>query len=320
LDLVPVTSATSPGAALHASVELARAAEGLGYHRYWVAEHHNMSGIASSSPAVLIGHLAGATTTLRVGSGGVMLPNHAPLIVAEQFGTLAALHPGRIDLGLGRAPGTDPMTVRALRRDPAAADEFPSDVAELRAYLTGTHPQIKAVPTAQEPPDVWLLGSSGFSAQLAGILGLPFAFAHHFSARNTEPALALYRSSFEPSEVLSEPYAMVTAAAICADTDAEAERLGTPMGLSMLRLRSGRPGPLPTVEEALAHPYTDGERQAIGAITEAHVIGSPGTVRKGLEELIGRTGPDELMISTNVGDPSARTHSYTLTAEILADL
>ncbi|MCO5992437.1 LLM class flavin-dependent oxidoreductase [Actinoallomurus rhizosphaericola] len=318
LDLVPVSSDTTPGAALRASIDLAKAVERLGYHRLWVAEHHNMPGIASSSPPVLIAHLAEATSTLRVGSGGVMLPNHAPLVVAEQFGMLEALHPGRIDLGIGRAPGTDQATAYALRRSADLnVEDFPRHLAELRAFLSGSSLGIRAVPTGENPPEVWLLGSSGYSAQLAGALGLPFAFAHHFSARFTEPALELYRSTFQPSETLSRPHAMVTAAVVCADTDEEAERLAAPMGLSMLRLRTGKPGPLPTPEEAQAYPYTPQEREAIGTITESHVIGGPETVRKGLLDLIDRTQPDELMISTNVGDPAARLRSYELVKEIL---
>ncbi|GAA4625905.1 LLM class flavin-dependent oxidoreductase [Actinoallomurus vinaceus] len=318
LDLVPVSTQTTPGAALRASIDLAQAVERLGYHRLWVAEHHNMPGIASSSPPVLIAHLAEATSTLRVGSGGVMLPNHAPLVVAEQFGMLEALHPGRIDLGIGRAPGTDQATAYALRRTAGLdVEDFPRHLAELRAFLAGSSLGIRAVPAGENPPEIWLLGSSGYSAQLAGALGLPFAFAHHFSARFTEPALELYRSTFQPSESLSHPRVMVTAAVVCAETDEEAERLAAPMGLSMLRLRAGRPGLLPTPEEALAHPYTPQEREAIGAITESHVIGGPETVRKGLLELLDRTRPDELMISTNVGDPAARLRSYELVKEVL---
>jgi luciferase family oxidoreductase group 1 len=320
LDLVPVSTETTPGAALRASIDLAPVVEQLGYHRLWVAEHHSMPGIASSSPAVLIAHLAEATSTLRLGSGGVMLPNHAPLVVAEQFGMLEALHPGRIDLGIGRAPGTDQATAYALRRTPdLSADAFPEDLAQLRAFLDGSYPRIRAVPAGEDPPSVWLLGSSGYSAQLAGMLGLPFAFAHHFSARFTEPALELYRSSFEPVGALSRPYAMVTAAVMAADTDKEAARLAAPHGLSMLRLRAGNPGLLPTPEEALAYPYSPQEREAIDSIMDAHVIGGPDTVRKGLRELLERTRPEELMVSTNIGDPAARRRSYEIVADIFND-
>ena len=320
LDLAPVSSDATPGAALRASTDLAQAVERLGYHRYWVAEHHGMPGIASSAPAVLIAHLAAATTTLRLGSGGVMLPNHAPLVVAEQFGTLEALHPGRIDLGIGRAPGTDRVTAHALRR-PATVDDFPADLAELRAFLgDGTFPAdhpyraVRAVPSGDGHPEIWLLGSSGYSARLAGELGLPFAFAHHFSSQYTLPAMELYRESFRPSAVLDRPYAMVTAAVICADTPEEAARLAAPTGLSVLRLRSGHPGRLPTPEEALAYPYTPQERAAIDSFTASYVVGDPSAVRDGLTGLQDRTGADELMLATNIGDPKARIHSYELVA------
>jgi luciferase family oxidoreductase group 1 len=321
LDLVPVSTATTPTEALRTSVELAPVVERLGYNRLWVAEHHGMPGIASSAPAVLIAHLAEATTTLRVGSGGVMLPNHAPLVIAEQFGTLEALHPGRIDLGLGRAPGTDQATAYALRRTPdLSADAFPEDLSQLRAFLDGSYPRIRAVPTGENPPQVWLLGSSGYSAQLAGILGLPFAFAHHFSARFTDPALELYRSSFEPVGALDRPYAMVTAGVFAADTDEEARRLAAPQGLSILRLRSGSPGLLPTPEEALGYQYSPQEREAIDSFTESHIVGGPDTVRKGLLELLERTRPEELMVATNIGDPTARRRSYEIVADIAKDL
>ena len=321
LDLVPVTTTTTPARALRASVDLAPVVERLGYHRLWVAEHHGMPGIASSSPAVLIGHLAEATSTLRVGSGGVMLPNHAPLVIAEQFGTLEALHPGRIDLGIGRAPGTDHATAYALRRSPdLSADAFPEDLAQLRAFLDGSYPRIRAVPTGDSPPAVWLLGSSGYSAQLSGMLGLPFAFAHHFSARNTEPALELYRTTFEPAGALDRPYAMVTVAVFAADTDEEARRLAAPQGLSILRLRSGNPGLLPTPEEALAYAYSPEEREAIETFTQSHVVGGPDSVRKGLLELLERTRPQEMMLATNIGDPAARRRSYEIVADIVKDL
>ena len=233
LDLAPVTDGGNAGDALRATIDLARHAERLGFRRFWVAEHHNMPGIASSAPPVLIGHIADATTTMRVGSGGVMLPNHVSLVVAEQFGMLEALHPGRIDLGIGRAPGTDQVTAAALRRSPEAlsADDFPDQLMDLLGFFTGRWPeghpfaQITAVPGRGHQPAMWLLGSSGYSAQVAGLLGLPFAFAHHFSPANTLPALALYRSHFRPSEALDRPYAMVAAAVVCADTDDRARWL-----------------------------------------------------------------------------------------------
>jgi luciferase family oxidoreductase group 1 len=319
LDLVPVSSDSTAGDALRASHDLASAAEALGYHRYWVAEHHSMPGIASSAPAVLIASLAQVTSTIRLGSGGVMLPNHAPLVVAEQFGMLSAMHPGRIDLGLGRAPGTDQVTASALRRTAnLSAEDFPRELGELIAFLDGSFPadhpyrRIHAVPAGR--PDIWLLGSSGYSAQMAGVMGLPFAFAHHFSGQHTDVAVELYRSSFRPSDVLDRPYVIVTAAAVCADTAEEAQRLAAPMGLAMLQLRRGAPGPLPTPDQALAHPYTPLERATIAGITEFHLIGDQADVRRGLTELRERTQADELMISSNIGDPKARLRSYELMA------
>jgi luciferase family oxidoreductase group 1 len=326
LDLVPVVRGTTAGEALQRSTRLARRAEELGYFRYWVAEHHSMPGIASSSPAVLLAHLGAATEHIRLGSGGVMLPNHAPLVVAEQFGMLEALHPGRVDLGLGRAPGTDPMTARALRGNAQLSngEDFPHQLAELVAFFEGSFPEdhpyhtVKAVPQGAGRPDIWLLGSSGYSAQLAGVLGLPFSFAHHFSAENTEPALELYRRNFRPSEILDEPYAMIGVSVVCADTDARARWLAGPLGLSMLRLRSGRPGTMPTPEEAAEYSYTPAEKELVKSITGSHLVGSPDQVRDDLLELAERTAVDELMITTNVGDAEERRHSYELVAALAA--
>lgn len=323
LELAVVGSGVSPTRALQASTELARRAEEWGYHRIWVAEHHGMPSVASSSPAVLIAHLAAATETIRLGSGGVMLPNHAPLVVAEQFGTLHALHPGRIDLGLGRAPGTDQATARALRRNGPDADDFPEQLAELTAFLDGSfpegHPLGRVVATPRTPesgrPPIWLLGSSGFSAQLAGILGLPFAFAHHFSAANTLPALELYRSAFQPSAVLDRPYAMIGVSAVAAETSARALSLALPGALSMLRLRRGAPQPVPTPEEAQAYPYTPAERVFVDDYLSNVVLGDPGEVREGLNALRKRTEADELMITTMVHDPEDRIRSYELVAQ-----
>jgi luciferase family oxidoreductase group 1 len=319
LDLAPVATGSTVGAALRNSVDLARQAERLGYLRHWVAEHHNMPGIASSAPAVLIAHLAAATTTLRVGSGGVMLPNHQPLVIAEQFGMLEALHPGRIDLGIGRAPGTDQITAYALRRrlDPAS-DDLPSQLAELLAFFDGTFPHVTAVPGRGQKPAIWLLGSSDFSARLAGELGLPFSFAHHFMPRNTLPALEVYRRSFQPSETLDQPYAMVGVAVVCADTDAEARRIHAPARLSFLRLRSGRPSTFPSPEEAAAHVYSPSEQQFVDSWTATHVVGEPATVRDGLAALQEETGADELMLTTMVYDHADRLRSYELVAEALA--
>ena len=323
LDLAPVASGSTPSDALADSTELAGRAEQLGYTRLWVAEHHNMPGIASSAPAVLIAHLASATGRIRVGSGGVMLPNHPPLVVAEQFGMLEALHPGRIDLGIGRAPGTDQVTAAALRRTANAlsAEDFPQQLMDLLGFFTGTFPPghpyggITAVPGLGNMPSIWLLGSSGYSAQVAGLLGLPFAFAHHFSAEHTIPALRLYRETFRPSGSLREPYALIGVAVICAETDERARWLAGPGILSFVRLRAGRPGTFPTPEEAAAHPYTASERAIAEHRLANQVIGSPDVVRDGLEELVAATGADELMITTMVHDHDDRLRSYELIAE-----
>jgi len=321
LDLAPVADGATVGEALHHTTTLARRVEELGYRRFWVAEHHNMPAIASSAPAVLIAHIAAVTSTLRVGSGGVMLPNHPPLVVAEQFGTLEALHPGRIDLGIGRAPGTDQVTALALRRtvEGLSAENFPRELTDLINFFTGEDPHqgITAVPGRGQMPAIWLLGSSGFSAQLAGLLGLPFAFAHHFSAENTLPALALYRSHFRPSRWLDKPYVMVAVTTICADTDERAEWLAGPSGLSFLRLRQGRPAPLSTPEEAAAYPYTEVERRLIAERRAGQAIGSPQTVQRCLEELQRRTRADELMLTTLVYDIEDRIRSFELVAERL---
>ena len=319
LDLAPVATGTTVGQALRNSIELARHVERSGYLRHWVAEHHNMPGIASSAPAVLIAHLASATTTLRIGSGGVMLPNHQPLVIAEQFGMLEALHPGRIDLGIGRAPGTDRITAWALRRGlDESADDLPTQLAELRAFFAGTYPRITAVPGAGNQPAIWLLGSSDFSARLAGELGLPFSFAHHFMPRNTLPALEVYRSSFTPSHTLGEPYAMIGAAVVCAESDERARWLHGSAKLSFLRLRTGRPGTYPSPEEAAAYEYTPDQLEFVESWTASHVVGSPETVRDGLLELQRATAADELMLTTNIYDHAERLRSYELVAEALA--
>ncbi|MCI4061706.1 LLM class flavin-dependent oxidoreductase [Micromonospora sp. R77] len=321
LDLAPVAAGASAGEALRHTTELARRTEELGYRRFWVAEHHNMPAIASSAPAVLLAHLAANTSTIRLGSGGVMLPNHAPLVVAEQFGTLEALHPGRIDLGIGRAPGTDQVTALALRRtmEGLSAEGFPRELADLMNYFSGEQPgPITATPGRGQQPAIWLLGSSGFSAQLAGLLGLPFSFAHHFSAQNTIPALALYRQHFRPSQWLDRPYAMVAVNAVCAETDERAHWLAGPAGLSFLKLRSGRPEPLATPEEAAAYPYTELEREFVAQRREGQATGSPETVARQLGELVARTGADELMLTTMVYDVADRVRSFELIAEKVA--
>jgi luciferase family oxidoreductase group 1 len=316
LDLAPVSQGSTSAQALQNTLDLARHTERLGYHRYWLAEHHNMPGIASSAPAVLIGHVAAATERIRVGSGGVMLPNHPPLVVAEQFGTLEAFHPGRIDLGIGRAPGTDGVTAQALRRStaPLSADDFPQQLAELLRYFEEPTPDQKvvAVNAPGNKPPLWLLGSSGYSAQVAGLMGIPFAFAHHFSAENTLPALALYRESFRPSAVLDKPYAMVAAAVVAADDDEYARYIAGPSGLSFLRLRSGRPGLFPSSEEAAAYPYTDLERLFIEDRARSMIIGGPDTVARGVAELLESTQADELMVTTMMHDHNDRLRSYEL--------
>ncbi len=325
LDLAIVPEGSEPADALRNSVELARHVERLGYHRHWVAEHHNMPGIASSSPPVLMMALADATTEIRIGSGGVMLPNHPPLVVAEQFGMLEALHPGRIDLGIGRAPGTDPMTAAALRRsaDPLSAEDFPRQLEELVGFFEGRfgaedpHRGITAVPGKGPKPEVWLLGSSDYSARLAAELGLPFSFAHHFSPRNTVPAVQIYKDNFKPSEGLSEPYAKVAVAVVCAEDDERARWLAGPARLSFARLRAGNPGRMPTPEEAAEHHYTPQQEATVKAVSGSAVIGGPEKVRAGLEELVERAGADELMLTTMVHDHADRLRSFELVAEAI---
>jgi luciferase family oxidoreductase group 1 len=324
LDLATVASGSTPAQALRDTISMAGVVEELGYNRMWVAEHHGMPAVASSAPAVLIAHLAQATTTLRVGSGGVMLPNHSPLVIAEQFGTLEALHPGRIDLGLGRAPGTDQVTARALRRVQGpgpgrdAADTFPDDVVELIQYLLpreGAPGHPAAIPGSGYLPEVWLLGSSLFSAQLAGMIGLPFSFAYHFAPQLLDAALETYRSNFRPSILHDEPRAMVAVTVLCAPTEDEARWLSGPSALSTLQLRTGRLGPIPTPEEAEAYPFTAAERAIVDESMSSHLIGTPETVLEGLVRLQERTQADELMISTRIHSYEARGRSLQLVAE-----
>ncbi|QGZ49100.1 MsnO8 family LLM class oxidoreductase [Streptomyces sp. QHH-9511] len=328
LDLVTVGSGRTASEALATSVEISKLAERRGYHRHWVAEHHSMPGVASSSPAVILAHLAAHTRRIRLGSGGVMLPNHAPLVIAEQFGTLEAFAPGRIDLGLGRAPGTDGATAAALRRTQTlgeGADDFPQQLAELTRFLDDDFPEghrysrIHAVPgPVQGPkgrPPIWLLGSSGFSARLAGALGLPFAFAHHFSAQNTLPALDLYRDSFRPSEVLDAPYALIGVSALAHDDPKEARRQVLTGALSMLRLRTGRPGLIPTPEEAETYAFSAAEEDFVSGWLSNVVHGTADEVRTGLDDLRRRTGADELMITANAHGGDVRLRSYELIAD-----
>lgn len=319
LDLATVATGSTPAQALRETTELAVIVERLGYRRLWVAEHHAMPAVASSAPAVLIGHVADATTTLRVGSGGVMLPNHSPLVIAEQFATLEALHPGRIDLGLGRAPGTDHRTARALRRSAdLGADHFPDDVVELIGYLLpreGPMPHPFANPGSGYLPEVWLLGSSTYSAQLAGQLGLPFSFAYHFAPAMLDEALRVYRDVFSPSILLGEPRVMVAASVLCAETQDEAARLSRVTALSILQRSRGVMGLLPSPEEAATHDFTLEEQNVIAAAMSSHVVGDPVTVVAGLEALVERTGADELMLSTRTHSLAARARSFELVAE-----
>ncbi|MFE2037874.1 LLM class flavin-dependent oxidoreductase [Streptomyces scopuliridis] len=328
LDLVTVGSGSTATRSLRTSVALAKLAESRGYHRHWVAEHHSMPGVASSSPAVILAHLAAHTERIRLGSGGVMLPNHAPLVIAEQFGTVEALAPGRVDLGLGRAPGTDGATAAALRRSDRlneGADDFPQQLAELTRFLDDDFPdghsysRIHAVPGpvqghAGRPP-IWLLGSSGFSARLAGVLGLPFAFAHHFSAQNTIPALDLYRESFRPSAVLDAPYALIGVSALASDSEREARRQVMSGALSMVQLRTGRPGLVPSPEEAEAYRFSSMEQEFVDSWLVNIVHGTPDTVRDGLNDLQKRTGADELMITAHAHSGEQRLRSYELIAD-----
>ncbi len=307
LDLAAVYEGSTHAEALAQTIEIAREAEALGYRRFWVAEHHGMPAVASSAPAVLIAAIAAATSTIRVGSGGVMLPNHSSLVVAEQFGTLVALYGDRIDLGLGRAPGTDQLTSSVLRRAAGAesVDDFPNQVIELLAWFGTIQPlengigsRIVAVPGLGDSPELWLLGSSDFSARLAGMLGLPFAFAHHFAGGpNTPLAFEVYRKHFEPSQALREPHSMVAVAAVVADTDAEAERLTLPNSLQFVRMRQGeRPGRIPTLAQAEAHPWTEAETAWVTERNSQQAIGDLGRARERIDALVASTGADEVIL------------------------
>ncbi|NOU33430.1 MAG: LLM class flavin-dependent oxidoreductase [Polyangiaceae bacterium] len=318
LDLVPVVEGQTPRDALHRSLDLAQHAEKLGYTRYWVAEHHNMVGIASAATSVVIGYLAGGTSTIRVGAGGIMLPNHSPLQIAEQFGTLESLYPGRIDLGLGRAPGTDQLTLRAMRRDPRASDDFPQDVQELQVLLGDEVPgqRIRAVPGYGTHVPLWILGSSLFGAQLAAALGLPYAFASHFAPAALESALAIYRKKFAPSEQLQKPHAMAGVNVIAADTDAEARRMFTTLQQAFTDLHRGTRGlQKPPIDDIDAY-WTPAEKIAAGSMLTHSIVGSRETVRAGLERFVAATGADELMIVTSAFDHEARKRSYEMVADM----
>ncbi len=323
LDLSPIVSGSSSSQALRNTVDLARLADRLGYTRYWLAEHHNMPGVASSAPEIVIGHVASATERIRVGSGGIMLPNHTALKVVETFRILEALHPNRIDLGIGRAPGTDQMTALALRRSREAlgADDFPQQLAEVLAFagnhFPAGHPfqSVTAIPNDVALPPLWLLGSSDYSARAAATLGLGFAFAHHISPDNAVPAMHIYRTAFKPSEQLQEPRTILAVSAVCADTEEKAVELASSMDLSFLRLRTGRPGLLPSPEEARAYPYTVLERAQIESYRSRRTVGDSPTVEARLRELVAQTEADELMVLTMVHSHAARLHSYELLAE-----
>jgi len=316
LDLVPVTEGSDARQAFANMIALARLAERVGYWRYWLAEHHNMPGIASAATAVLIGHVAGATSKLRVGAGGIMLPNHAPLQVAEQFGTLATLYPGRIDLGLGRAPGSDVTAARALRRYYQSAEEFPADVVELLQYFAPASPgqAVRAVPGAGVDVEVWVLGSSLFGAQLAAELGLPYAFASHFAPDLLEPALELYRSRFRPSPRLTRPYVMLALNVVVADSDHEARRLFSTQQLAFVNLRRGRPGLVPPPVDDITAVATPEELAGVDRALACAVVGAPATVERGMEAFVARHRPDELMLTANIFDHASRLRSFELAA------
>jgi luciferase family oxidoreductase group 1 len=317
LDLSPILQGGSAADAFHNTLDLARHAEQLGYRRYWLAEHHNMPGIASAATSVVIGHVAGGTSTIRVGAGGIMLPNHAPLMIAEQFGTLESLYPGRIDLGLGRAPGTDQRTARALRRERIdSADTFPQDVLELMSYFKPAVPDqaVRAYPGAGLSVPVWILGSSLFGAQLAAALGLPFAFASHFAPDYLLPALQIYRENFRPSDQLAAPYAMLGIGVFAADSDREARRLFTSLQMQFVNLRRGRPSPLQAPVDNLEEYWTPAEHAGVDHAMAYAAVGDPDTVRRGLQQFIDATGADELMITAQIYDHAARKRSYEIVA------
>ncbi|WP_030694124.1 LLM class flavin-dependent oxidoreductase [Streptomyces globisporus] len=327
LDTAPVWRGSSATVSLRNTIRLAREVDRLGYHRFWLAEHHNMPSLSTSSPAILAGQIAAATTRLRVGAGGVMLPNHPPLVVAEQFGTLAALHPGRVDLGLGRAPGTDPLTARALRRQagPLGGNDFPAQIQELLGYFAppeGFAPAeaarggVSAVPAREHSVPVWLLGSSGYSAQLAAALGLPFAYAHHFAPHGTLAAMDAYRSEFRPSPYLSEPYAMIAAFGAVTEDDERAAVLSAPLRMITAQSLRGQNPYFPPAEEAARFSFSPEERAVVDQMYDPQIFGGPESVRQRITELVKATGADELMMLSVVEDHDERVRSYELLAEL----
>lgn len=322
LDLSPIAQGTEPAQSFKNSLDLAQHAERWAYHRFWLAEHHGMPGIASAATAVLIAHVAGGTRTIRVGAGGIMLPNHSPLVIAEQFGTLESLFPGRIDLGLGRAPGSDQRTARALRRNLSSdADEFPQDVAELLDYFSDEpHSAVKAVPGTGLHVPVWILGSSLYGAQLAAAMGLPYAFASHFAPQQMMQAVEIYRATFRPSAYLARPYVMLGFNVFAADTDAEAHFLASSAQQAFVNLRSGRPAKIPPPVENFMQQLGEAERALLNQILACSAIGSPATVTQQMRDFIRHTGADELMIASNIFDHQARLHSYEIVATISSAL
>ncbi len=319
LDLAPIVEGRDAAHALSNTLDLARHAERWGYRRYWLAEHHNMPGIASAATSIVIGHVANGTTTIRVGAGGIMLPNHSPLAIAEQFGTLESLHPGRIDLGLGRAPGSDGVTARALRRR-SLGDEteaFPQDVLELIGYFRGIDGPVRAIPGAGLDVPIWILGSSTFGAQLAAALGLPFSFASHFAPGQMMQAIEIYRAQFQPSGQLDEPYVMLGFNVFAADTDEEAVLLFSSLQQAFVNLRRGHPGRLPPPLHGFEHRLGPAERAMIAQALSSAAVGSPDTVRRGVEAFVARTGADELIITSQIFDHAARLRSYEITAATL---
>ena len=323
LDLAPVPQGKTPANAFQSSLELAQHAEKWGYQRYWLAEHHNMTGIASAATSVLIGYIAAGTKSIRIGSGGVMLPNHSPLVIAEQFGTLATLYPGRIDLGLGRAPGTDQRTMIALRRNMSGEiDNFPQDVQELQYYFDDVKPEqpVQAVPGQGLHVPIWLLGSSLYSAQLAAALGLPFAFASHFAPDMLYQALAIYRSKFKPSAQLQKPHAMVCINAIAADTDEEARRMFTSNQQQFINLRRGKPGKLPAPVDNIESLWSAQERFGVDQALRLSVVGNKESIRQGLTAILRETDADELIINGQIFDHAARLHSFEIVSQLQGEL
>jgi luciferase family oxidoreductase group 1 len=321
LDLSPIVQGADASVALRNTLALAQHVERLGFHRFWLAEHHNFPGVASAATSVVIAHVAGHTEKIRVGAGGIMLPNHTPLVIAEQFGTLEALFPGRIDLGLGRAPGSDMFTQRALRRDMRSAESFPEDVAELMAWFRGdASPHVTAVPGAGAEVPLWILGSSLFGAELAAVLGLPFAFASHFAPAELDRALALYRETFRPSEQLERPYVIVGLHVSAAESEREARLLLSSVQQAFLALRRGKPVPLPPPQEGFEETLSMAERAMLAQVMECAAIGTKERVHESMTKLLTRTRADELMVTSQIFDHAARMRSFEIVAEVGASL